>query len=165
MLTVCVPRTMVGPYGEVMTQTGGAADQARYEKCARQIRGIDVGAELERPEVVMLGDVWQVPVGRIVLRELDEIAARLNEIHAESPGLLELEGYQPVWNETVVACPECGTDEELMLRGEWGRPATFVCECGHEWGEEHAAQSTAWLQQAIVRSLEENGPGSAQQIH
>ncbi len=111
--------------------------------------------ELERPEAVRPGDVWHVPVGRIVEWEPDEINIRLNELHAESPGLLELDGYRPILTETVVACPSCSNDERLTIRGVWGEPAEYVCPCGHEW-----PCRARLLQEAIVSTLSQHGPDS-----
>lgn len=125
------------------------------------LEGIDAGQppEPERPRGVDPNATWTVPIGQILIRQRDEIAAARNELHVEQHGVLDMAGYEPEAVDVPLPCPECGVTEELALRGRWGEPATAICPRGHEWMPEPQAPeaSVRWMQLAIRASVDQNG--------
>lgn len=105
-----------------------------------------------------------MPIGSISIRHHDQIAATINEVHMEQPGLLMMDDYLPQWTDETITCPSCGTSAEITVQGRWGEPSTFNCpSCNNEWALEDEHTSVRLLQHAIVITIERNGvPAAAQ---
>lgn len=103
--------------------------------------------------------VLQVQIGTINLRHHDELAAEINRLHAEHPGLAMMDDYLDEWSVAPARCPLCSRADELTLRGKWGSPATVLCPNGHIWrlAPDHPQWSARVLQLAVTQSVAEHG--------
>ncbi|MFD5734379.1 hypothetical protein ACFWIY_16285 [Streptomyces sioyaensis] len=129
---------------------------------AERISAIDISTpDPEPPAGTAPEAVWRVPVGviNIVSHAEIDLVRSVNDLHAESPGVLGLDAYLPEPAGEPLACPACQNSAELTLQGRWGDPATVLCQCGHAWplAPSDEPGSTDALKRAIWRSVEENG--------
>ncbi|MEU5836332.1 hypothetical protein ABZ820_22060 [Streptomyces diacarni] len=120
-----------------------------FEDAARRLDALPIAPP--RPDGVHEGEVWQVPVGRILLSQ------------RSAP--------EPPWADTPepdeppqpLVCPECNTDREMYVTGAWDTPATVRCAlCGHAWAPVTGRRAVLLTNLAISTAVREQGlPGNA----